>query len=48
MIDLIIGSKKVQHTKIHKGTWVILGTNDINQTDHLLVNRKRIHTITNF
>jgi hypothetical protein len=48
MIDLIIGSTKGQHTKIHKGTWVILGTNDINQTDHVLVNRKIIHTITNF
>jgi len=47
VIDLIIGSTKVQHTKIHKGTWDILGTNDINQTDHVLVNRKRIHTITN-
>jgi len=47
MISLIIGSTKVQHTKIHKGTWVILGTNDINQTDHVLVKRKRIHTISN-
>jgi hypothetical protein len=48
MIDLIIQSTKVQHTKIHKGTWVILETNDVNQTDHVLVNRNRINTITNF
>jgi hypothetical protein len=48
MISLIIGSTKMQHTKIHKGTWGILGTNDINQTEHVLVERKRIHTITNF
>jgi hypothetical protein len=48
MFNLIIVSTKLQHMKIHKGTWVILGTNNINQTDHMLVNRKIIHTITNF
>jgi hypothetical protein len=35
-----------QHKKSHKGTWVIPGTNDVNQTDHVLVNRRRMHTVT--
>ena len=46
MYNLIIVSTKFQHTKIYKGTWIIPGTNDVNQTDHVLVNRRRMHTIT--
>jgi len=40
MYDLIVVSTKFQHTKIHKGT------NDVNQIDHVLVNRRRKHTVT--
>jgi len=46
MCDLIIVRTKFQHTKIHKGTWVIPGTNYVNQIDHVLVNRRRKHTVT--
>ena len=46
MFQLIIVSTKFQHKKIHKGAWVIPGTNDVNQTDHVLVNRRRMHTVT--
>jgi len=46
MYDSIVVSTKFQHTKIHKGTWVIPGTNDVNLIGHVLVNRKTKHTIT--
>jgi endonuclease/exonuclease/phosphatase family metal-dependent hydrolase len=46
MCDLIIESSKFQHTKIHKGTWIIPATNDVNQIDHVLVNRRRMQTVT--
>jgi hypothetical protein len=46
MYQLIILSTKFQHKKIHEGTWVIPGTNEVNQTDRVLVNRRRMHTVT--
>jgi hypothetical protein len=47
MYDLIIVSTKFQHTKIRKGTWISPPTNDVNQIDHVLVNRRRMDIITN-
>lgn len=44
--DLIIVSTKFHCKKIHTATGDILGTNDVNQTDHVLVNRRRMHTVT--
>lgn len=35
MYQLIIMNTKLQHKKIHKGTWVIPETNDVNQKDHV-------------
>jgi hypothetical protein len=47
MYDLITVSTKFQHDSIHKGMWAILGTNDVNYTDHVLANRRRrMHTVT--
>jgi hypothetical protein len=46
MYDLITVSTKFQHYRIHKGMWAILGTNDVNYTDHALANRRsRMHTV---
>jgi hypothetical protein len=46
MYDLIIVSAKFQHKTNQQGTWVIPGTNDVNQIDHALVNRRIMHIIT--
>jgi hypothetical protein len=46
MYDLIIVITKFQHKKIHRGTWVIPGTSDVNKRDHVLVNRRKMNTVT--
>jgi hypothetical protein len=45
MYDLIVVSTKF-HIKNPQGTWVIPGANDVNQIDHVLVNRRIMHIIT--
>ncbi|KAJ4437402.1 hypothetical protein ANN_17546 [Periplaneta americana] len=43
--NLIIKSTCFEHKKIHKGTWKIPGTEDVNQIHHLLISRRDSSTI---
>jgi hypothetical protein len=39
--EMLIASTVHQHKNIHKGTWVSLDGQTINQTDHVLINHKK-------
>ena len=42
---LYIISTHFEHKDIHKGTWIIPGTNRANQIDHILISKNRISSI---
>jgi hypothetical protein len=43
--NLEINSTKIQHRRIHKGTWKVPRQDICNQTDHVLINKRRASTI---
>jgi len=43
---MIIKSTYFELKRIHKGTWMCPGTDVVNQTDHVIINKRRASSIT--
>ena len=44
--NMIIKSTCLEHKRIHKGTWMCPGTNVVNQTEHVVINKRHASSIT--
>ena len=44
--NMIIKSNCFEHKRIHEGTWMCPGTSVVNQTDHVVINKRHTSSLT--